>query len=64
MPYYNVNRGAKNIRALKNRQGARKVKKKPMTGKSKPYSDMSGNMTSVRKSNPEKRRFRIRYDKM
>lgn len=64
MPYYNVNRGAKNIRGMKRSSEMRRKKKRKLEGRSKPYSDMSGNMTSVRKSHSDKKRFRIRYDKM
>ena len=64
MPYYNHKRAAKNIQGMKKSQSARRRKKRGVEGMSKPYDDMSGNMTHVRKSHPEKKRFRIRYDKM
>lgn len=64
MPYYNAKRSAKQIRGLKKSQEQRANKKRKHEGMSKGYTDMSGNMTSVRKSHPDKKRFRIRYDKM
>ena len=63
MPYYNVNKSAKNIRAMKARKALRKKSRgQNADGMSKPYSDMSGGMTNVRKR--KSGRARIRYDKM
>ncbi len=64
MGYYNAKREAGKIRKLKKSQEQRAHKKRKHEGMSKGYTDMSGNMTSVRKSHPDKKRYRIRYDKM
>lgn len=64
MPYYNSKRSAENIRGLKMRRKQRAQRgTQSADGMSKPYTDMSGGMTNVKKRKPTGMR-RIRYDKM